>query len=41
MVHLYFAAFGAVIVANIVAVIALAATMKRDLSRFWRHWPKS
>jgi len=33
MLHLYFAAFGAVVAANIVAV-AIAATIKRD-----RYWP--
>jgi hypothetical protein len=36
MLHLYFAAFGAVVAANIVAVIAIAATIKRD--RYWPLW---
>jgi len=41
MLHLYFAAFGAVAAANIIAVIAIATTIKRDRSRFWplRQWP--
>jgi len=36
MLHLYFAAFGAVVAANIVAIIAIAATIKRD--RYWPLW---
>ena len=36
VLHLYFAAFGAVVAANIVAVIAIAATIKRD--RYWPLW---
>jgi hypothetical protein len=38
MLHLYFVAFGAVAAANIIAVIAIAATMKRDRSRLWPLW---
>jgi hypothetical protein len=38
MLHLYFAAFGAVAAANIIAVVAIAATMNRDRSRFWLPW---
>jgi|RhiMethySRZTD1v2_1073278.scaffolds.fasta_scaffold1444787_2 hypothetical protein len=38
MLHLYFAAFGAVVAANIIVVIAMAATIKRDRSRFWPLW---
>jgi hypothetical protein len=30
MLHLYFAVFGAVAAANIIAVIAIAATIKRE-----------
>jgi len=41
MLHLYFADFGAVVFANIVAVMAIAATMRRDLRRFLSRWPKS
>jgi hypothetical protein len=37
MLHLYFAAFGAV-AANIIAVIAIAPTIRRDRSRFWPLW---
>jgi hypothetical protein len=36
MLHLYFAAFGAVVAANIIAFIAIAATIKRD--RYWPLW---
>ena len=36
MLHLYFAAFGAVVTANIVAILAIAATIKRD--RYWPLW---
>jgi hypothetical protein len=38
MLHLYFAALGAVVAANIIAVVAIAATIKRDRSRFWPLW---
>ena len=38
MLHLYFVAFGAVAAANIIAVIVIAATMKRDRSRLWPLW---
>jgi hypothetical protein len=38
MLQLYFAAFGAVAAANIIAVIAIAATIKRVRSRFWPLW---
>ena len=38
MLQLYFAAFGAVVAANIIVVIAMAATIKRDRSRFWPLW---
>ena len=34
MLHLYFAAFGAVAAANVIAVIAIAAMIKRTRSRF-------
>jgi hypothetical protein len=40
MLHLYFAAFGAVVAANIIVVVAIVATIKRDRSRFWLWlWP--
>jgi hypothetical protein len=39
MLHLYLAAFGAVAAANVIAVIAIAATINRDRSRFWPLWP--
>jgi hypothetical protein len=41
MLQLYLAAFGAVVAANIMAVLAIAATTKSDRSRFWplRLWP--
>jgi hypothetical protein len=38
MLHLYFAAFGAVAAANVIAVIAIAAMIKRTRSRFWPRW---
>jgi len=38
MLQLYFAAFGAVVAANIIGVIAIAATIKREPSRFWPLW---
>jgi hypothetical protein len=38
MLHLYFFAFGAVAAANIIAVVAIAAMIKRDRSRFWPLW---
>jgi len=38
MLHLYFAPFGAVAAANVIAVIAIAATIKRARSRFWPRW---
>jgi hypothetical protein len=41
MLQLYLAAFGAVVAANIIVVLVVAATLKRDLTRFWRLWPKS
>ena len=34
MVHLYVVTFGAVAAANIIAVVAIAAAIKRDRSRF-------
>ena len=40
MLQLYLAAFGAVVATNVIVVIAIAATIRRDLSRFWRLWPK-
>jgi hypothetical protein len=40
MLQLYLVAFGAVVAANIIAVLAIAATTKRDLTLFWRFWPK-
>jgi hypothetical protein len=40
MLHLYLAAFVAVVAAN-VAVIAIATTIRPDPSRFWRLWTKS
>jgi hypothetical protein len=41
MLHLYLAAVGAVVVANLIAVIAIATTARRGPSRFWWLWPKS
>ena len=38
MVHLYAVTFGAVAAANIIAVVAIAAAIKRDRSRFWPLW---
>jgi len=38
MVHLYFAAIGAVAAANVIAIIAIAATIKRDPSFYWPRW---
>jgi hypothetical protein len=38
MLQLYLAAFGAVVAANIIVVLVVAATLKRDLTRFWRLW---
>jgi hypothetical protein len=35
MLHLLFVALPAVIVVNVVAVIAIAAKLKRDLGRVW------
>jgi len=40
MLQLYLAAFGAVVAANVIVVIAIAATIRRDLSRSWRLWPR-
>jgi hypothetical protein len=40
MLHLYLAAFVAVVAANI-AIIAIATTIRRGPSRFWRPWTKS
>ena len=37
MLHLYFAAFGAVEL-RMIAVIAIAAMIKRTRSRFWPRW---
>jgi len=34
MLQLYLAAFGAVVAANIIVVLVVAATLKRDLTRF-------
>jgi hypothetical protein len=36
MLQLYLAALGAVVVANIIAVVAIAATTRRNLTRFRR-----
>src|SRR5262249_15700021 len=36
MLHLYFAAFGPLVAATIVAVIPIAVKIKRD--RYWRLW---
>jgi hypothetical protein len=41
MLHLYLATVSAVVVANVIAIIAIATTIRRDASRFWRLWPKS
>jgi len=44
MLHLYFVAFCVVVVANIVAVLAIAATIKRDRYRpiwLWPNVPKA
>ena len=41
MLHLYLAAVSAVVVANVIAIIAIATTIRRDPGRFWRPWPKS
>ena len=30
----------AAVVANVIAVVAIAAALKRDLTRFWRLWCK-
>jgi hypothetical protein len=38
MLHLYFVAFGAVAAANIIAVVAIAGTIKRDQSPFLPLW---
>jgi len=38
MVHLYLAAIAAVAAANLIAVFAIAATIKRDRSSFWPIW---
>jgi hypothetical protein len=38
MLQLYLAAFGAVVAANIIVVLVVAATLKRDFTRFWRLW---
>jgi hypothetical protein len=40
MLHLYLAAFVAVVAAN-VAVIAIALAIRRGPGRFWRLWTKS
>ncbi len=36
MLQLYLATLGAVVVANIIAVVAIAATTRRNLTRFRR-----
>jgi hypothetical protein len=36
MLHLYFVAFGAVVIANIIAILAIVATITRD--RYWPLW---
>jgi hypothetical protein len=41
MLHLYLAAVSAVVVANVITAIAIATTIRRGPSRFWRLWPKS
>jgi len=41
MLHLYLAAVSAVVVANVIAIIAIATTIRRDLGRLWRLWAKS
>jgi len=41
MLHLYLAAVSAVVVANLIAIIAIATTTSRGPSRFWGPWTKS
>jgi hypothetical protein len=41
MLHLYLAAVSAVVVANVITTIAIATTLRRGPSRFWRLWLKS
>jgi hypothetical protein len=36
MLHLYLAAVCAVVVANVIAIIAIATTIRRGQGRFWR-----
>jgi hypothetical protein len=38
--HLYLTAFGAVVAANIIAVVAIAATTRRSREPLKRLWPK-
>jgi hypothetical protein len=41
MLHLYLAAVSAVVMANVIAIIAIATTIRRDSGRLWRPWAKS
>jgi hypothetical protein len=41
MLHLYLAAVSAVAGANVIVMVAIATTIKRDPSRLWRLWPTS
>ena len=41
MLHLYLAAVSAVVVANVIAIIGIATTLRRDPSQFRRLWPES
>ena len=39
MLHLYLAAVSAVVVANVIVVIVLAAIIRRSQGRVWWLWP--
>jgi hypothetical protein len=41
MLHLYLAAVSTVVVANVIIIITVLTTTRRDPGRFWRLWPKS